>query len=302
MKAKTKKTKKTHKTLRHHAKHLVVPHKGNQYRPHLIRRHGLVAILVAVLLMQTFYNFAVGGHFSVLGRSTTTSISGLLTDTNQAREKNSLAPLKLNKKLDQAAYDKAEDMFKYNYWAHVSPSGVQPWSWLNKVQYNYDKAGENLAKNYPTSEATVQAWLASPTHRANVLNKSYTDVGFAVVNGKLQDENTSLVVAYYGKPESAAVLASTKEPVKKIFVQPQHQPYSVLASLGIGAQSLSPATLGSLILISFAAFVALASYAYRSKMPKSLRRNWYRHHSLYKAVGLGTVGFILIIATGSGQI
>ncbi len=288
--------------MRHHAKHLVVPHKGNQYRPHLIRRHGIVAVLVAVLLMQAFYNFAVGGHFSVLGRTTTTSISGLLVDTNQAREKDNLPPLKLNKKLDQAAYAKAQDMFANNYWSHVSPSGVQPWSWLNKARYNYDKAGENLAKNYPTSEATVQAWLASPTHRANVLNKNYSDVGFAVAEGKLQGEDTNLVVAYYGKPESSAVLASTQEPVKKVFVQPQHQPYSLLSSLGIGAQSLSPATLGSLILIGAAALVALASYAYRRKMPKSLRRSWQVHHGLYKAVGLGAIAFLLVIATGNGQI
>lgn len=302
MKTKTKKPKKLHKTLRHHAKHLVVPHKGNQYRPHLIRRHGLVAIFVAVLLMQAFYNFAVGGHFSVLGRSTTTSISGLLADTNQAREKSGLSPLKLNKKLDQAAYLKAQDMFNNNYWAHVSPSGVQPWSWLGKVHYSYDKAGENLAKNYPSSQATLQAWLASPTHRANVLNKNYTDVGFAVVDGKLQDQSTSLVVAYYGKPESSAVLASANEPVKKIFVQPQHQPFNIIASLGIGVQSLSPATLGSLIVLAIASFVALASYAYRNKMPKALRSSWYRHHGLYKVVGLSVVAFLLVVATGSGQV
>ena len=252
---------------------------------------------------QGVYNLAAGGHFSVLGRATTTSISGLLQDTNQAREKENLPQLKLNKKLDQAAYAKAQDMLKNNYWAHVSPSGVQPWSWLDKANYNYDKAGENLAKNYPTSDATVKAWLASPTHRANVLNKNYSDVGFAVVDGKLQGQDTSLVVAYYAEPESSAVLASTNQkPVSPVFVEPQHQPYSLMASLGSGIQSMSPATVGSLVLIVFAALVALASYAYRRKMPKKLQRSWRVHHSAYKAAGLFAIAFILIAATGSGQI
>ncbi|MFS8119533.1 MAG: CAP domain-containing protein, partial [Microcoleus sp.] len=51
---------------------------------------------------------------------------------------------------------------------HVSPTGVQPWVWINDTGYNYDTAGENLAKNYPSTQATVDAWMASPVHRANI--------------------------------------------------------------------------------------------------------------------------------------
>ena len=47
--------------------------------------------------------------------------------------------------------------------------------------------GENLAKGYKTAESLVEAWMASPTHAANILDSSYTTCGIAVyeVDGKL---------------------------------------------------------------------------------------------------------------------
>ncbi len=41
--------------------------------------------------------------------------------------------------------------------------------------------GENLALGYPTAKATVDAWLASPGHRANLLSPKYTSIGVACV-------------------------------------------------------------------------------------------------------------------------
>lgn len=42
--------------------------------------------------------------------------------------------------------------------------------------------GENLALGYPTAQATVDAWLASPGHRANLLSASFTGIGVACVD------------------------------------------------------------------------------------------------------------------------
>ncbi|WP_374694115.1 CAP domain-containing protein [Cellulomonas fimi] len=42
--------------------------------------------------------------------------------------------------------------------------------------------GENLALGYPTAKATVDAWLASPGHRANLLSKDFTSIGVACVD------------------------------------------------------------------------------------------------------------------------
>jgi len=43
------------------------------------------------------------------------------------------------------------------------------------------RAAENLARGYPTADSTVAAWMASPGHRANILDPALTQVGVAAV-------------------------------------------------------------------------------------------------------------------------
>lgn len=288
------------KTLKGHLKHLLVPHKGNQYYPHLIRRRGIITVLALVIVSQLGYNIMTHGS-AVLGRTTTTTISGLLDQTNLARQKASLPALKLNSSLDQAAYEKAQDMLKHNYWAHVSPTGVQPWSWITSVGYNYNTAGENLAKNYDSSQSTVAAWLASPTHRANIMNTTYTDVGFSVVEGQLLGQDTSLVVAYYAEPASSAVLGTAAPGAFNEAKAASGNPLSYIGSI---VQSFNSATIGSLVLLTLAISVALVTYTYRSKLPKALRHSWKAHHAAYKAIGFAAVAVIIVSlgVASTGQI
>lgn len=119
---------------------------------------------------------------------------------NQQRVANGEAALNANGALSQAAANKAADMFRNNYWAHVSPSGTTPWYWITAAGYSYRSAGENLSNGYGTAAAVVTAWMNSPEHRANVLNGNFSDVGIAVASGVLQGQQTILVVAEYGQP------------------------------------------------------------------------------------------------------
>jgi len=294
--AKKKQKKSFLQLTKHHVRMAIVPHKKNDYRPHLIRRYGLVAIVFVVAGLQFGYNAATTG--SVLGRESTVTIGSLLDETNKARSNDGEPALGLNKQLSQAAYLKAQDMFAKQYWAHNAPDGTQPWKWFGDVKYNYAEAGENLAKNFSTSGTVVSAWLASPAHRANVLKSDYKDVGFAVVDGVLNNKQTSLVVAMYGQPaESAVAGAETK------FSQPPvAMAISPIAQFGLALQSIGPAALGGLVLIALAAGVALAAHAYRRKLPKTLRQSWYRHHGLYKAAGMMSLGVMVIFLSGGGQI
>ncbi len=299
MTVKNKKVPK--KTLRAHAKHLLVPHKGNQYHPHLIRSKGVLFIVAFAFITQLGYNIINHGS-AVLGRTTTTTVSGLLDSTNQARISDGLAPLQINQELDQAAFDKAKDMIAHNYWAHVSPTGVQPWSWISGVGYNYNAAGENLAKNYDSSAATVSAWMASPTHRANILNTNYTQVGFAVVDGTLLGQQTSLVVAYYAEPAPTGVLGATTNEAKP-FIAPQTEAQNPLSYMGSIVQSLNPATIGTLVLLLVAFSVAMVTYQYRKKLPKALQHSWKAQHGIYKAAGFVAIALVLLSLTvTSGQI
>ena len=271
-----------------------VPHKKNDYRPHLIRRYGLVAVAFTVVGMQMGYNGALTGR--VLGVKSSITINELLKETNGVRQNYKVGTLKLNNKLNQAAYLKAKDMFADQYWAHVAPDGTQPWKWFGDVDYNYSEAGENLAKNFSTTGATMTAWMNSPGHRANVLNADYQEVGFAVVDGELEGSPTTLVVALYGTPAESAVAGAE-------FMQPDlSENVGIFTRFAIAAQSITSITIASLMLIILATVVAGLSHAYRKKLPIKLRESWYKHHGLYKAAGLTIFSLVIIFFYGTGQI
>lgn len=275
----------------------VVPHRANQYRPHVVRRYGIVAILVAIIALQGAYNSI--SHGNVLGVEAQITPSGLLAATNQARAGQNEKPLVMNAELNKAAELKVKNMFDKQYWAHTAPDGTTPWHWFGVVGYSYDSAGENLAKDFSTDSSTVAAWMASPSHRANILNASYQDVGFAVMDSTLDGHPTTLIVALYGSPETVAVRGATvSRDVSNI-----DEPMSLMARLGVGLQSMTPAAVGSVIVLLVATIVALAAHVYRKKLPAHLRRSWYRHHGIYKAIGFASIALIIIFAYGSaGQI
>lgn len=291
----------TKSRLRHHARHLFVPHKGNQYRPHASRLHGVTVVLVIAMLLQVGYSFLTTGQLEVLARVSTVDTTQLVAETNQERQANQLVPFSVNPKLNEAAQLKVQDMFRYDYWAHTSPRGVEPWKWLSDVGYTYSIAGENLAKNYPTATATVDAWMASESHRANILDDRYTEVGFAVGEGTLDNRPATIVVAFYGAPATAPIATGTiDEPV--LFVAAGQGGGSFASYIGSALQSISPATLGALVLLAFVSIIAGVAHQYRHKLPKNWRNSWRVHHGMYTMIGLVGLGVLMVLATGGGQI
>jgi len=130
--------------------------------------------------------------------------STLISMLNQTRQSLGLGTLTENSKLDQAAQLKANDMLKNGYFSHISPSGTTPWYWFSQSGYNYKYAGENLAIGFYDSEDVYNAWLNSQSHKDNMLNSAYTEVGTAIVSG-FGDNNAIIVVQLFGTPKSAAV-------------------------------------------------------------------------------------------------
>lgn len=286
---------------RHHTRRLLIPHKSNNYRPHLIRSQGIIAVLVIALVAQLIYGFATTGRLEILGRVSNIETTDLLSKTNEERVKEGAQALVLNESLSQAAFLKAQDMFMNDYWAHTSPSGVKPWKWLADVGYNYSVAGENLAKNYPTAPATVAAWMNSETHRANIVNNKYTDVGFAVVDGELEGRETTLVVAFYGAPVTqAATQGASTAQVE--YAAPVSGQVSPLSYFGSAVQSLSPVTIISLGLLGLMAIIGVVAHHYRDRMPKAWKQSWKLHHGLYTFWGMLALGVLVIVATGGGSI
>lgn len=276
-----------HRHAKRHLKMALVPHRHNQYKPHLIRRQGLLIVVVAVLAVQLIAH--LNYFHSVLGDQAPITVAELLDDTNAERTRAGLTPLSLDTRLNDAAYRKAHDMLDKQYWSHTSPLGVQPWKWLADTGYNYSYAGENLARNFSTSQAVVSAWMASPSHRDNVLKSQYRDVGFATVEGTMNGRPISLVVAMYGAPPTGGIGAVQGAN----FVAPAAAQLNLASRIGIGLQSVSPAVLSSIVLLLLATIVALVAQLYHRHIPKYLQSAWNRHHGLAKALGLSS--FVVVI-------
>jgi len=181
-------------------KDLFTPHSANNHRARILHPASLSLIVALFLVGQFFLNFFTLVSPSVLGYASNISPEKIIELTNQKRAELGLAPLVNNPLLNEVAQRKAADMFAFNYWAHVSPSGRDPWSFFKEVGYKYIYAGENLARDFMDSASVVEAWMNSPTHRDNIVNPNYKEIGVAVVNGTLNGVETTLVVQVFGTP------------------------------------------------------------------------------------------------------
>lgn len=185
------------------ARHLFFPHHTNNHRPKVLHIDALFFYMVAFILFQFGIRTLPQQIPSVLGYATDIHAEKLLAAVNAKRQAAGLGLLSLDSQLSEAAARKAADMFAKNYWAHNNPVGASPWEFITQSGYTYTVAGENLAKNFSDSRGVVDAWMDSPTHRDNILKASYHDVGFAVVNGILNGEETTLVVQMFGSRAKA---------------------------------------------------------------------------------------------------
>ena len=118
-----------------------------------------------------------------------------------------------NNKLAIAAQNKAEDMLSANYFDHYSQIGETPWDFILAQNYDYSFAGENLAMDFDTPEGVTKAWMNSPAHAKNILSPLFTDIGVAVVVGKINDGETTLVVQMFGSQQSSIFTSILNMPV-----------------------------------------------------------------------------------------
>ncbi len=130
--------------------------------------------------------------------------AGVITQTNIERQQNGVAALSLNSTLNASALTKANDMCGGQYFAHTSPSGVGAGRLAESFGYDYLAIGENLAYGpFVSNVAVLEAWMASPGHRANILSTKFIEMGAAALRCNFEGKNTWLVVQHFGKPASA---------------------------------------------------------------------------------------------------
>ena len=189
--------------------HYFLPKPTNNHRALLLQPSFLALFIAVYLLNQSFIKSFTIVQPGVLGYSSEITVSKVLDQTNNERTKLGLSVLTYNSTLSKSAESKAADMFDNNYWAHTSPQGKSPWDFFKTAGYEYSVAGENLAKDFYDTDNLIKAWMNSPTHRENIINPKYQEIGLGVVNGVLNGVKTTLVVQHFGTPRNGVVLAST---------------------------------------------------------------------------------------------
>lgn len=148
-------------------------------------------------------------------------ISAVLVDlANDDRELVELQQLRVNPKLVEAAQLKANDMAEKGYFAHQTPDGYDSWHWFELVGYDYTHAGENLAVDFSESADVEKAWMQSPTHRDNILNANYTEIGIATAKGVYKGRETVFAVQMFGRPSASEVAEAVGAPPVAAAAQP----------------------------------------------------------------------------------
>lgn len=157
-----------------------------------MRKVSVIALLLVFVFglsygLKTSYEYLAAVYADVL-----------VSLANQSRPKS--GELKVNPLLAIAAQNKAYDMAKRGYFSHVTPEGKAPWQWITEAGYSYAYAGENLAVNFTESEDVNAAWLNSPSHRANIVNNKFTEIGIATAEGMYDGRKATYVVQMFGAP------------------------------------------------------------------------------------------------------
>lgn len=171
----------------------------------------------------------------------TLTVSNIIALTNQNRIAEGLAPLTKNPKLDLSAEKKVDDMIALQYFEHVSPSGVSVSQLGDSVGYEYIIIGENLAMgNFRNDKALLDAWMASPGHRENILKNNYTEIGVSAKKGTFDGRDVWFAVQHFGTPKSLcpsidSILQATIESLQIKATKTQKELDYKLKSINSGA-------------------------------------------------------------------
>ncbi len=183
----------------------------DQSKNHLIKKI-FELVLLALLI----------GAGSACAHASAINTKNVLSEINYYRKIRGLTPLEIDDRLNEAAEKKSNDMINRDYFEHYS-FGRSPWDFIAEQNYNYLYAGENLAMDFQTSEGMVRAWMSSPTHRKNILNPDFDDVGIGVVKGEYSEDDQShetiMVTNMFGKEKPKILIFFDKivNTLKRIF-------------------------------------------------------------------------------------
>jgi uncharacterized protein YkwD len=118
--------------------------------------------------------------FNVQPASASPDLNRVIELTNEHRRAAGCSNLTWNPALAQAAQHHATDMAANNYFSHTSRSGTSFATRIRRAGYRYRMVAENIAAGQQSPEEVVATWMASPAHRANILNCRLRHVGIGL--------------------------------------------------------------------------------------------------------------------------
>jgi uncharacterized protein YkwD len=142
---------------------------------------------IVTLFVTTLFLLQVGLVSAAPNDAADGMVARVLDLTNAQRRDAGLGPLSLSSQLSEAAQKYSQVLASSGCFEHtcgpvpnfvdrIGQSGYSGWTSL----------GENIAAGYPSPEAVVGGWMASPGHRENILSPSYSEVGIGMVSGSGQ--------------------------------------------------------------------------------------------------------------------
>ena len=280
----------------------------HRHSKHYLKAYWPYLPMLLIVVVGLAINSLWASSQHVLGTASDFSSLSFLKFTNENRVSNNEQPLTLSTELTAAAQAKATDMVENNYWSHTSPSGKTPWDFINAAGYTYQLAGENLAFGFNNASETINGWMNSPEHRANILTANYTNVGFGVANSPNYQGHgpETVIVAEYAEPAPAAAIISFTVPehtvaspaVKPGSLELSAQPVSRIQLLTGGQAIWSALVLSALAGAAF--MLLIVRYGLRLKYAVKTSEAFIVHHPLLDIamVFIATAGFVLTRTSG----
>jgi|GEM_PF-308817 len=215
-------------------KNFFIPHEGNNYLPRALHPKRLAfwaAGALAVKLITVAFLISLPLSAWLTPDILVEESRKIIELTNKIRTGLALPGLTESNTLNQAAYNKAEDMLIKQYFSHTGPDNQKLSDWLSGVKYGFSVAGENLAMGFSSAEEVVNAWVASKTHYANIIDRDFAEIGVGMCAGLYEEYETTFVAQYFGaaaaqsqpieeqekeKPPVLPAVKSEKKPAPKV--------------------------------------------------------------------------------------
>jgi len=114
---------------------------------------------------------------------------------NQKRRSQERRRLCVHPALQRAARDHSQDMIRNDYFGHGNVGRR-----LKRHGYNWSRCGENIAPDpgSPSPGPTFDTWMGSPTHRDNILDRRFREVGIGLATGTHNGERKTMWTADFG--------------------------------------------------------------------------------------------------------